>query len=64
MVVENAHRAGIWAGICGELGADQSLTREFLAMGVDELSVSPESILSIRKIVLETNVEEYKAGRL
>ena len=64
MVVDNAHRAGIWAGICGELGADQSLTREFLAMGVDELSVSPESILSIRKIVLETNVEEYKAGRL
>lgn len=64
MVVENAHRAGIWAGICGELGEDQSLTREFLAMGVDELSVSPESILSIRKIVLETNVEEYKAGRL
>ena len=64
MVVENAHRAGIWAGICGELGADQSVTREFLAMGVDELSVSPESILSIRKIVLGTNVEEYKAGRL
>ncbi len=63
MVVENAQKAGIWAGICGELGADQSLTREFLAMGVDELSVSPGSILPIRKIVLETNVEEYKAGR-
>lgn len=63
MVVENAHKAGIWAGICGELGADQSLTQEFLAMGVDELSVSPGSILPIRKIVLETNVEEYKAGR-
>ena len=63
MVVENAHKAGIWAGICGELGADQSLTREFLAMGVDELSVSPGSILPIRKIVLETNVEEYKAGK-
>lgn len=60
MVVENAHKAGIWAGICGELGADQELTREFLAMGVDELSVSPGSILPIRKIVLETNVEEYK----
>ncbi len=41
MVVENAHKAGIWAGICGELGADQSLTKEFLAMGVDELSVAP-----------------------
>lgn len=61
MVVENAHKAGIWAGICGELGADQSLTREFLAMGVDELSVSPGSILPIRKIVLETNVAEYRA---
>ncbi len=63
IVVENAHKAGIWAGICGELGADQSLTKEFLAMGVDELSVSPGSILPIRKIVLETNVEEYKAGK-
>lgn len=63
MVVESAHKAGIWAGICGELGADQSLTKEFLAMGVDELSVSPGSILPIRKIVLETNVEEYRAGR-
>lgn len=63
MVVENAHKAGIWAGICGELGADQTLTKEFLAMGVDELSVSPGSILPIRKIVLETDVEAYKAGR-
>ncbi|MCH5267381.1 MAG: phosphoenolpyruvate--protein phosphotransferase [Lachnospiraceae bacterium] len=61
MVVENAHGAGIWAGICGELGADESLTREFLAMGVDELSVSPGSVLPIRKIVLETNVQEYQA---
>lgn len=60
MTVENAHRAGIWAGICGELGADLSLTKEFLAMGVDELSVSPGRILPIRKIVLETVVEEYK----
>lgn len=60
MVVENAHKAGIWAGICGELGADTELTKEFLAMGVDELSVSPGSILPIRKIVLETNVEEYR----
>ena len=63
MVVENAHKAGIWAGICGELGADQSLTQEFLAMGVDELSVSPGSILPLRKIILETNVGEYKAGK-
>ena len=63
MVVENAHKAGIWAGICGELGADQSLTKEFLAMGVDELSVSPGSILPLRKIILETNVTDYKAGK-
>lgn len=60
MVTENAHKAGIWAGICGELGADLELTQEFLAMGVDELSVSPGRILPIRKIILETNVEEYR----
>ena len=63
LVVENAHKAGIWAGICGELGADQSLTKEFLAMGVDELSVSPGSFLPLRKIILETNVSDYKAGK-
>ena len=57
MTVENAHKAGIWAGICGELGADTSLTKEFLEMGVDELSVSPGSILPIRKIILETDTE-------
>ena len=57
MTVENAHKAGIWAGICGELGADTSLTKEFLAMGVDELSVSPGSILPTRKIILETDTE-------
>ena len=60
LVVENAHRAGIWAGICGELGADPELTRDFLAMGVDELSVSPERILPIRRTILETNVSEHK----
>lgn len=63
LVVENAHKAGIWAGICGELGADLTLTREFLAMGVDELSVSPGRILPIRKIVLETDVSEYRKTR-
>ena len=56
MVVENAHKAGIWAGICGELGADTSLTEEFLRMGVDELSVSPGKILPIRRIVRETKL--------
>ena len=63
MVVNNAHKAGIWAGICGELGADRELTKEFLVMGVDELSVSPGNILPIRKIVRETNVKEYKEYR-
>lgn len=48
MTVKNAHEAGIWAGICGELGADLSLTETFLRMGVDELSVSPASVLALR----------------
>lgn len=60
MIADAAHRHGAWAGICGELGADLSLTKEFLAMGYDELSVSPGRILPIRKTVLETNVSEYK----
>ena len=63
MTVENAHKAGIWCGICGELGADQALTKGFLAMGVDELSVSPGSILPLRKIILETDVEAYKKSK-
>ena len=60
MVVEQAHAAGIWAGICGELGADPALTKTFLEMGVDELSVSPGNILPIRKIVRETDVAAYR----
>ncbi|MDD6039074.1 MAG: phosphoenolpyruvate--protein phosphotransferase [bacterium] len=56
MVVENAHKIGIWVGICGELGADTELTREFLKMGVDELSVSPGRILPLRKIIRETRL--------
>lgn len=60
MVVENAHKAGIWSGICGELGADTTLTRRFLAMGVDELSMSPGSILPVRKIILETDVTKER----
>ncbi|MDD6074901.1 MAG: phosphoenolpyruvate--protein phosphotransferase, partial [Clostridium sp.] len=63
MVVENAHKKGIWVGICGELGADPELTKEFLAMGVDELSVSPGRILPLRKLVRETNVGEYRRSR-
>lgn len=54
MTIDNAHKAGIWAGICGELGADTSLTKKFLDMGVDELSVSPGQILPVRKIIRET----------
>lgn len=54
MVVKNAHKEGIWAGICGELGADTELTERFLQMEVDELSVSPACILPIRKIIRET----------
>lgn len=53
MVVDNAHKAGKWAGICGELGADTQLTEEFVRMGVDELSVAPSMILKLRKIVRE-----------
>lgn len=52
-VIDNGHREGIWTGICGELGADTSLTEEFLKMGVDELSVSPGSVLLVRKAVRE-----------
>ncbi len=53
MVVDNAHKEGIWAGICGELGADTTLTEEFVKMGVDELSVTPTFVLPVRKIVRE-----------
>lgn len=53
MVVENAHRAGKWVGICGELGADTALTETFVHMGVDELSVAPSMILKIRKLIRE-----------
>ncbi len=53
MTVENAHKEGIWAGICGELAADTDLTETFLAMGVDELSVSASSVLKVRKAVRE-----------
>lgn len=54
LVVDNAHEAGIWAGICGELAGDTSLTHEFIAMGVDELSVSPGLVLPVRKQILDS----------
>lgn len=53
MVIDAAHKAGIWAGICGELGADTTLTKTFVDMGIDELSVAPGMVLPIRKNILE-----------
>ena len=58
MVVENAHKCGKWAGICGELGADLTLTEQFVRTGVDELSVAPSMILKLRKVVREMKAEE------
>ena len=49
MTVENAHKAGIWVGMCGELGSDLSITETFLKMGVDEFSVAPYSVLPLRQ---------------
>ena len=60
MVVDNAHKAGIWAGICGELGADMELTPLFLKMGVDELSVSPGSILPLRELIRNTDTTKVQ----
>ena len=53
LVVDNAHKHGKWAGICGELGADLELTQEFVRMGLDELSVAPSMVLKVRKNVRE-----------
>ena len=60
IVCDNAHRNGIWVGICGELGADLSLTETFLAIGIDELSVSPHSVLPLRQKIRETTISEVK----
>lgn len=51
MAAENAHKAGIWIGICGELGADAELIETFLSMGIDELSVSPSAVLPLRSAI-------------
>ncbi len=59
-VVDNAHKNGIWVGICGELASDESLTEMFLSIGVDELSVSPSSVLNIRKKVTETDIGKIR----
>ena len=57
-VIDNGHKGGCWVGICGELGADYSLTRTFLEMDIDELSVSPAAILGLRKIIRETDLSK------
>lgn len=58
MTVKNGHKEGIWVGICGELGADLSLTEDFLRMGVDELSVSPPSVLPLREKIGSINLSK------
>ena len=61
MVADNAHKNGIWVGICGELGADLTLTETFLAIGIDELSVSPRAVLPLRNAVRMTDTRESSA---
>ena len=58
MVVENAHKNGVWVGICGELGADLEMTETFLAIGVDELSVTPRAVLPLRNKVRSIDTTE------
>lgn len=60
MAAENAHKAGIWIGICGELGADISMTETFMALGVDELSVSPSAVLPLRSTIRSINTAENR----
>ena len=60
MVCDNAHKNGVWVGICGELGADLMLTETFLSIGIDELSVSPRSVLPLRQKIREINVAAVK----
>ena len=61
MVTENAHKNGIWVGICGELGADLEMTETFLAIGIDELSVSPRAVLPLRSKIRSLDVDAAKA---
>ena len=58
MVADHAHKHGKWVGICGELGADPELTKDFVRMGIDELSVAPSMILKLRKEIREMEVSE------
>lgn len=61
MTVDNAHAKGVWVGICGESGGDVSLTETFIAMGIDELSCSPKSILEVREKIINSNASELKS---
>lgn len=58
IVADNAHKCGKWVGICGELGADLTLTKEFVRMGIDELSVAPSMVLKLRKVIREMDISE------
>ena len=60
LTADNAHKNGIWVGICGELAADTELTELFLAIGIDELSVSPALLLPLKQKVLETDVSKIR----
>ena len=60
IVCDNAHKNGVWVGICGELGADLELTETFLSIGIDELSVSPRAVLPLRQKVRETTVADVR----
>ena len=64
IVCDNAHKNGVWVGICGELGADLALTETFLSIGIDELSVSPRAVLPLRKKIRETDVSKVREKRL
>lgn len=57
MVIDNGHKENCWVGICGELGADLTMTEKFLKMGIDELSVSPAAVLPVKKIIRETDLK-------
>lgn len=58
MVVDNGHKEGCWVGICGELGADTTLTETFLRMGFDELSVTPSMVLKVRDVIRRTDLSK------
>lgn len=64
LAADNAHKNGIWIGICGELGADPELLETFLAIGIDELSVTPSSILGLRKLIREKDMSPIRADIL